>query len=204
MTRPTDRDRIDELLSTLPRTAVPPPGLEDRVVAALADRGLVRAIGPRRPARRLGWLAAAAACLVAGVCGWALRGLVEPAVPPAPPPPAEREYLLLLAEPAPLRTAKPRAELVDEYRGWAAGLAGRGRLVTAARLSGDGRLLASPAPGAAIAAADTAATANPVTGFFVIRAAGLAEAVEIARGCPHLAYGGEISVRPVARPGDGR
>jgi hypothetical protein len=83
-------------------------------------------------------------------------------------------------------------------------LAGRGRLVTAARLSGDGRLLASPAPGAAIAAADTAATANPVTGFFVIRAAGLAEAVEIARGCPHLAYGGEISVRPVARPGDGR
>jgi hypothetical protein len=41
------------------------------------------------------------------------------------------------------------------------------------------------------------ADAGVLTGLFIIRAASEAEALAIARTCPHLRYGGRVDVRPI-------
>jgi hypothetical protein len=64
-----DHDRDDltleerDAFAALPRERVPPGGLEDRVVGALRDEGLLGAAFPRAGAARItrGWLVAAAA-----------------------------------------------------------------------------------------------------------------------------------------------
>jgi hypothetical protein len=168
-------------LADLPATAAPPPGLEDRVVRAVAAAGLLRP--PRRQVSP--WLALAAS-LVAAVGGWLAHGLATTTAGARPDAPA---FLLLLSEPQPLATDKPVAALADEYRRWAAGLAEANGVVYAARLLDAGRELGA-----------TGGSAAPPKGFFVVRAADLDAAVEVARTSPHLAYGGAITVRPVAPP----
>jgi hypothetical protein len=167
-------------LDALPREIEPPADLERRVVAALRRGGH---LAPRARAPRA-WMAtaAAAAIFAAGV----LVGRTAP--DPAPEPPAGlAQFLLLLYEPTPLAVADDR-DLVAEYGAWARGLARQGRLASAEKLAE-----------ASVRLPERAATAAEVepTGFFVVRAASLDEALEIARGCPHLAHGGEIRVRPV-------
>lgn len=181
-----DHSELRELAS-LPREMEPPPEVEDRVVEALKERGLITGRHPRRMAS---WWQLAAAALIAATLGWMGRGFAEPAGVPAV---AEREFLLLLSEPEELRTTKSEAELVEEYRGWASNLGRQGRLVDSAKLESGGQLLrssieAQPShpPGGGL---------ETVTGYFLVRADSWEEALEFARTCPHLGYGGEISVR---------
>jgi hypothetical protein len=178
--------------AALPRTVEPPAELEERVVAALRERGLVG----RRRGSGPSWPLLAAASLAAVFCGWVARGLLAP---PAPVAAAEQEFVLLLAEPHELRTDKPTAALVAEYRAWAMALAEQGKLSRAAKLAWEGRRLGSPVPGDVVEAAEPYSNLAAATGFFVLRARNVEEALAIARSCPHLAYGGEISVRPVER-----
>jgi len=180
-------------LENLPRSAEPPAELEDRVVDALRQRGLVRGGSSRRPP----WWGLAAACLVAAAVGWIGRGVVPPLL--APEPDGE-EFLLLLAEPLPLRSAPSLPEMVEEYRSWAAALAEQGKMIAAARLAPEGRMLASPAPGDVVESPERNPSA--ATGFFVVRAASQKEAVAMAASCPHLAYGGEIHIRPITGGSD--
>lgn len=192
MNRP---DAPDDLAG-LPRALDPPGDLEERVFTALRERRLVRR---ERPARALSRWGLAAACLLAALFGWTARGLVQaPVLGPIERPPgaqgttaAGREYLLLLLEPLPLRTSRPLDSLIAEYRAWAEELVAQGRLVAAGRLESGGRYL--PASGRSGAPGVAAAS-----GFFVVRAAGLAEAERVAATCPHLRYGGEISVRELS------
>jgi len=176
-------------LDKLPRSTEPSGELEDRVVDALRRRGLVRSGSVRRPP----WWGLVAASLVAAVLGWFGRG-VMPQLPT--PEPGGSEFLLLLAEPLPLRSSQSLPEMVEEYRGWAAALAADGKLVAAARLESGGRMLASPVPGKVVESPELNPSA--ATGFFVVRAASQEEAVAMAASCPHVAYGGEIHVRPIA------
>jgi len=85
--------------------------------------------------------------------------------------------------------------LVAEYRGWAQGLRTRGLKIEGMKLDEGGEEMShkhtvpySPEQG------------SRVTGFFMIRARDLSEALVIARSCPHLSHGGEIEVRPIAGP----
>jgi hypothetical protein len=41
---------------------------------------------------------------------------------------------------------------------------------------------------------------DPVEGFFLVKAESYDQAVALARGHPHVAYGGTIEVRAVERP----
>ena len=176
-------------LEKLPRSAEPPPELEDRVVDALRQRGLVRGGSSRRPS----WWGLAAACLIATVLGWVGRGVLPPLLAPEP---KGSQFLLLLAEPLPLRSTRSLPEMVEEYRAWAAELSEQGKMVAAARLEPEGRTLASPAPGEVVESPERNPSA--ATGFFVVRAASQEEAVAMAASSPHVAYGGEIHVRPIA------
>jgi hypothetical protein len=103
-----------------------------------------------------------------------------------------RRYLLLLLEDARYRAADGpgRAARIAEYRKWSREtpgiesgdkLSGEAWLLTG---SGEAKLLALPRTGF-------------VAGLFVLRAAGDADAIRIARACPHLRYGGKIELRPI-------
>jgi hypothetical protein len=189
-----DQDDL-EALRRLQRDEEPPAELEERVVAALRRQGLVAPATGRPAAAGRRWLVAAVVALAAAG-GWIARGLVPSAPPVAPP---AEEYLVLLSEPRGLDTTKSTAELVDEYRRWAAGLGAAGRLVAGRRLLDGGRHLTGSAPSEPSVADEV----PPIeaTGFFLIRAAGWDEALSLLADCPHLAYGGEISLRRVARDG---
>ena len=178
----------------LPRELAPPPELEERVVAALAGRGLVR--GPRGGRGRIGRAVAAVAAglllMTAGV--WIGRALPEGRARTLGADASPRFVLFLLRGQESDRPEEEGAR-VAEYRAWARGLAASGRSVSGEKL--DDREERLGAPGALVAAA-AAAPEEEIRGYFVISAVSLDDALAVARGCPHLNHGGRIVVRPIA------
>ena len=175
----TDAER--SALAGLPAESALPPGLEDRVVQALRARGLV-ARGRRGPSR--GWQATAAAALF--LCGMG-TGLVAR----RPAPPTTGPSYLLLLYPAPGYVAGDAAEearRVAEYGEWAGRLHREGRLLGAEKLGGQALVLE---------AGRLAASGEGPQGYFLVRARSLEEAQAIARSCPHLAHGGQVTVQVV-------
>jgi hypothetical protein len=153
---------------------------------AAADLGRrIAAVGSKRPAAR--WLRAAAAVtllLLGGAGGYWLRGEASP----APARSSDTSFLLLVRGDQPDATV-PEETLVREYGAWAASLAEDGRLVAGEKLTDD--------PGRWISAADETRTRSDVSGYFVVTASDYAQAVAIARGSPHVRYGGTFEVRQI-------
>ena len=168
----------------------PPPALGARVSRTLVARGLLR---PRGAAimRRVGAAAAAVAIFVAGYLAGDLRPEAAPAAD------GLARYALFLYEDDTFEATRPEAELVAEYRAWAVGLAERGRLAAGEKLAENGHLLDGRPDSILGAPRGVTADAGMLTGLFIIRAASEAEALVIARSCPHLRYGGRIDVRPI-------
>jgi hypothetical protein len=175
----------DRRLEDLAAGPSPPDSLEQRIVRSLKERGL---IGVRAAVTSAVW-----AKLAAGVMTQRRLG-PQPVVPDGP------SFLLLLWEPASgiVEGAQPDDRLVEKYRAWAIGEAEQGRLVAGEKLAGTGRLLRRDADGIAVSTAPSAAEGETILGgYFLIRAAGLDEAVQIASTCPHLDYSGVIEVREI-------
>jgi hypothetical protein len=184
-------------LAGLPRELLPPANLEDRVVRALAERGLLRS--PWR--RRRVFLLRAASGLAAGVLlftgGW-LTGRREV---PRPSTTGGGRYMLLLREDAGFEVPPGgNAELVREYERWAVDLRRGGKLEGGEELGRGGWLLAGEGPPRDLSGMGTAPgrdAAQRIGGYFIIRAADAAQALGIARGCPHVRHGGRIELRPI-------
>jgi hypothetical protein len=183
-------------LAGLPRELSPPASLEDRVVRALAERGFLRSPWQKRRVllRAAGGLAAGA-LLFAG--GW-VAGRRE-VLPPSTI--GGGRYVLLLREDATFRVPPGgNAELVREYERWAVDLRQSGKLEGGEELGRGGWLLAGDGPPLDLSGKGTApgrAAGERATGYFVIRAADAAQALQIARGCPHLRHGGRVELRPI-------
>ena len=203
----SDNSSVLDRLSSLSSTAAPPAELEDRVVAALRSHGLVAPSPPigsttaaatadRRP-WRFALAASLAASLLAALGGWFAHGLWNQG--PARSTPPDPHYLLLLSEPEELRTERALPDSVAEYRDWAQELAAEGRLVTAGRLVREGARLQGQVIDGIFGLDESELRA--ATGYFVIRAADLSAASALAQTCPHLKYGGVITVRPIASGG---
>lgn len=145
----------------------------------------------RTPALRA---AAAVALLVTGVVagrfiGDRNRAGTVPAVAAS-----DSAYLLLIRGQEP-DLQRPAAELVEEYGQWSGDLASQGRLVSAEKLADDNGAWVSASP----RTLDEQLRAA-VGGFFVVTAQSYEEAVALARGHPHVTYGGTIEVRAIERP----
>ena len=162
----------------------PPAALEERVVGTLRARGLLRggAVPRRILAARWAWPVAIAAGLLLFIGGFAMGRR-----PAASSLIRSSQYTLLLYEGPGFNAAgAAEPELVKEYSAWAGELAGRGQLVSGEKLGNQTWTLGAAG----------AAPPSP-TGFFVIAARSEAEALAIARSCPHLRHGGTVSVRPI-------
>jgi len=188
---------LPQQLGDLPTETEVPPDLEERTVRRLRARGLLAEPGRARQHRATTtpWWALAA-CLAGALGGWLARGYGTSIAPhPGGDPAGGQRFVLLLSEITPLETAKSRSELVAEYRGWAQHLARQGRLVAAERLIAGARRLGRVGEGP-----ETGVEA--VTGLFLVVADDWGEALAVASSCPHLAYGGGITVRRAAGPDD--
>ncbi len=186
-----EAQRLRATWSDLGELAVPKPGLDG--VASLTRR--LTGAGNRRPMRsNRTQLAVAAFVILALLVGYQTGRITREPVQPVSA--AGSEFLLLLWEPAQAPGGSDIPDepaLVEEYTAWADVLAGQGRLVGAEKLADDpGVWLAGGA--AARTGPDPGAWPN-IGGYFVITAADLDSAIEIARQSPHLKYGGAIEVR---------
>jgi hypothetical protein len=183
----TDQER--EALARLSREAAPPARLEETTVAALVERGLLR----RRSGRRMaGWglAAAAAAALFAG-------GFFAGRQGSAPTADALPRFVLLLYEGPEYRNTAPGQEQdrVREYAGWARERGASGELEAGEKLREDAAVVIRP--DGSVATEAPAPGATRLAGFFLIRAADDRAALEIARSCPHVRYGGSIVIREI-------
>ena len=167
----------------LPRELPPPAALEDRVVTALEQDGLLR---EPAPLWRRWWRHAAAAVLLfaaGALAGVAWEGGATPVAPGQP-------RFLLLLEGGPGVSPAEEMRTAEAYRAWAAGLRAAGRFVTGERL----------APEAAIVPRAAVEDESPLEGYFIVSASDLADAAAIARASPHVVRGGRIIVRPIDTP----
>lgn len=114
-------------------------------------------------------------------------------------------YMLLLHESttATPEMGEPTPEtfraIVQRHKDWADELRRKDRLRGGGSFSDDyGRVLRR-GPGGRVTVWDGpfAETREVIGGYFTIAAASYDEAVEIAFGCPHLAFGGTIEIRQV-------
>lgn len=159
---------------------------------------------PRR-ARRIPvwWLPAAmaASVLVAVPTTLALAG--SPSAPPTlegAPASADPSYVIVLHgrwPDAPRVGPAEATRRAEEYWAWAGDLAERGLLVAAGDLRWEPGLRLAAA-GVPVEPPETVITEPDfLVGMFTIRAATYEEAAAIADDCPHLSYGGSVSVRRV-------
>jgi hypothetical protein len=183
-------------MTSVERNALQPPAdLEERVVARLREAGLLNSTitikGNAMKKIHLRWGLAAAALLAAGVwAGTLVPSKGEPAARDTRP-----QFALMLYEgpgyDAP--TAEEHPARVKEYVAWASELSADGRFVHGNELMNRGVLLHRERPRTELV---PAGPEGILDGYFVIRAESLEEAERIAGDCPHLAYGGTVSVRP--------
>src|SRR5688572_27977934 len=185
-----DPDPRPEDFEALAAAEAPPLWLEDRVVEAASREGLLRPAARRR-GRPLAWATAAlAAGLMVFAAGIAVgKGVGRPALSGEDPRP--RFVLLLYEDDAYLAPAPGEMDRrVAEYACWAQGMARQGHLVSGEKLKDEDLMVGPDAP---------AVSGGPghLAGYFVLAARDAAQADELACGCPHLRYGGRISIRPI-------
>jgi hypothetical protein len=188
---------------------VAPPELRQATLNAARERGLVK--GDRMSGRGFWMGTVAAAAAVMFVVGFGLGSRQSgrtggdtmtnsttasaPAATPAVA--AGQKYALFLFEDANYQTPAEgqMMDRVREYGGWARGLAESGRFVDGEKLGDDGRYCRMENGTLTAAGPQSDARRGALTGYFVIGAASLDEAQELAKSCPHLKYGGTLEIR---------
>ncbi len=186
---PLERDA----LTRLPRSADPPPDLEQATVAALAARGLLR-----RPRRwRNPALAIAASLLL--FAGGLTVGRFAAAPGAEMPDDGRPRFALFLYEGPEYRQPAPDAmeRRVREYVAWASAGREDGSVEGGEKLKEDDDVVI--APDGSVGSVPAPAEASRLAGYFLIRATDERAALAIARSCPHVRYGGRIVVREIDR-----
>jgi len=88
--------------------------------------------------------------------------------------------------------------IIQKYGAWAQSLTEQERLLHSQKLcDGTGRVMRGQAERVQITDGPYSETKEVIGGYFAIRADDYEHAVEIARDCPHLDYGGTIEVREI-------
>jgi len=178
-----------DAIAALRREAPPPRSLEDATVTALERRGLL--VARSHPARRLAWIGAglAASLLMFGA------GLALGRRPPAGLPESGSRYVMLLYE-GPAYVPPPRGHEMDrvrEYASWARTTRTQGEVLSGEKLTDEVGTVVGREAGVSPSGPPT----TRLAGFFVIGATDRRAALELARTCPHVHYGGTVVLRAI-------
>lgn len=156
----------------------PPDGMEDTLVDALTARGLL-ARSRLVMFRRVAYGAAVAAAFAIGVWFGASPGTSQQS------PPESRYALLLFEGPAFEHGDGHRAEYIE----WVRRFVSSGRFVDGEELGPESRV-------AGVGSADVAGD-DRLSGFFIVEASGMEEALSVAEQHPHIRHNGTIEVRQI-------
>lgn len=189
---PDFADGVPELRSAA-REASPPPELEDRVVRALQRAGLLSPSSAGRRPKVVRLAATAAASLLIFLAGWWL-GTNRPFAAPPPPQP-KPTFALFLRQGPNYRAPVEAQQRVEEYKAWAARVREAGVQITGQKLKQELFSL-TYAQGQAVLLLGRSEP-EPISGFFLLESRDLDQALQVAKSCPHLRYGGTIEVRPI-------
>ncbi len=170
-----------KLFSQLSKEAAPPPHIEENILKRLKAQGLVS--GSRVMSWKH-WAAAAAIAILSFLTGsyyqqyQASKDSINP----------QLGYMLLLHETEDFQPGDPM-EMFQEYRSWMQSTYARGVKIQGQELDDEAEWVGIPGE---------SSTFKPyrTTGYFVLEANSLQEAMEIARQNPHVKYGGKIEVKP--------
>lgn len=177
-----------DALATLGADLTVPDHLEQAVVNSLRQQGMLGA--SRRWVLPLQILAGAAAAMLV----FALGVMYASSAPEktSSTGDVQRQFVLLLLEPMsePLDAAEEAARVI-EYGNWAGRLAAEGRLLAGEKLEDAIAIVGGREQ------APNRAPEERVTGFFIVRAASLDDALVVARDCPHARHGNRIEVRAI-------
>ena len=91
-------------------------------------------------------------------------------------------------------SAEEIQENMAQFTAWFEKLNGAGKFKDGGPLAHHGKTLSSDTD---VVDGPFAESKEEIAGFFIIRAASLAEAVEIAKGCPGLGFGQRVDVRAI-------
>lgn len=94
--------------------------------------------------------------------------------------------------------------IIRKYIAWSTELEERGHWLASDKLRTEpARALTAAADGVRVMDGPFSEAKEVVAGYFMIEARDMDEAEAIARGCPHLGFGGAIEIREVeSRPGE--
>lgn len=185
----TDESRSEDILrefDSLPREVAPDAAIEQRTVAALRDRALlrqqsVRAVGARP------WLAAAAIALTAYLAGLLSRGADRADTAP------QASFALMLYGGSTGSDSSAHAARADEYRRWAAAEHPWGRVLGGEALADSAWTVSRGKTNISL----SQPRADELVGFFLVQAPSREAAAFLAAECPHLKYGGRVVVRAI-------
>lgn len=176
--------RKDERIREFHSTLTPPNGFEDTLLARLKQEQLIsNNIVMKR--NTIYWMAAAVAGII---LGFFIGQYTSQSGQPAIAENGESQYLLLLYEDSTFTTnGKDIPVLIKEYTDWAVSMSEEGRLVGAEKLASQSYPLGN-IPETSV---------GHTSGYFVIRASSLKEAMDLTKTHPHLTYNGGIELRPI-------
>jgi|SRR5579862_9875314 len=108
------------------------------------------------------------------------------------------EYMLLLrGGDESGRTPEEAQCVIAQYIAWAGKLRAEGRLCGGDELAASGRVLRGTDGSVFVTDGPYPETKETIGGYFLIEAASMDDAAEIAKGCPGLLRGGEVELREI-------
>jgi hypothetical protein len=108
------------------------------------------------------------------------------------------EYMMIFRnekmEGAQAPSAEQMKAVMSQWQSWIKGIATKGKYSGTNRLLSEGKTLK---PGNAVTDGPYAEVKEVVGGYLIVKASSLEDAVELAKSCPNLIYGGNVEVRSV-------
>jgi hypothetical protein len=170
-----------EAFETLRQEIKLPDELQDKIIHELKNQHLIQSTMNNK---KLFWAAAVLSALVTGF----LLGRIDFNQPRITMNVEQEQFLLLLYEDDSF-SGENISALIEEYISWAMNLQDKNQLAYAEKLKDEKFDLGNRSNISAAA----------VTGYFVIKASDLEEAMQIAKSHPHLKYNGSIELRPIEK-----
>ena len=173
-----------KLFNQLPKEKVPPQALEKKVINKLHNDGLLK--GKHDRTIYLKWVASIAASILLFTCGILFERLGKSSESEID---SRKGYILLLHEDNHFTPGEPM-EMFNEYKKWMISTTQKGIKIKGQELKDESVNVDKSG------ISDLSIHEERTTGYFILEAETLEQAIHIAQDNPHIKYGGAIEVKP--------